>query len=138
MLMLRLARFGQIHHPVYRIVVGERGRRRDGKHLEHVGTYHPEPDTNGVRRVTWKVDRIKYWLSVGAQPTERVGKLLGLAGILPLHPRTTSALHAQAITPSVFTYQAQIRPPSDKKDEPAAPSERPVKLPAEISSPLLD
>ena len=60
-----------------------------------LGTYHPVPSKDGVKELTLNSDRIKYWLSVGAQPSERVKWLLGKAEILPPAPyklRTKSAL----------------------------------------------
>ena len=60
-----------------------------------MGTYNPIPLDDGIKEVRLNVDRIKYWLSVGAQPSETVAMLLGRAGILPplpLHPYCESAL----------------------------------------------
>ncbi|CAM9799141.1 unnamed protein product, partial [Ascophyllum nodosum] len=48
-----------------------------------VGTYNPLANRAGVKEVTFKVDRVRYWVSVGAQPSDRVAWLLGQFGILP-------------------------------------------------------
>lgn len=71
--MIRLARVGARKQPHYRIVVIEKDRARNGRSIEVVGTYNPrtEPAT-----VILKRDRIAYWQSVGAQPSEIVAKLL--------------------------------------------------------------
>lgn len=73
MLMIRLARFGARKKPVYRVVVIEKDRARNGRSIELVGTYNPRthPAT-----VDFKRERIDYWISKGAQPSERVAKLL--------------------------------------------------------------
>ena len=73
MLMIRLARVGARKQPQYRVVVIEKDRARNGRSVEVVGTYNPrtEPAT-----VTLKQDRIDYWRSNGAQPSEIVAKLL--------------------------------------------------------------
>ncbi len=73
MVMIRLARVGARKQPHYRIVVIEKDRARNGRSIEVVGTYNPrtEPAT-----VLLKHDRIDYWKSVGAQPSEIVAKLL--------------------------------------------------------------
>ena len=73
MVMIRLARVGARKQPHYRIVVIEKDRARNGRSIEVVGTYNPrtEPAT-----VLLKRDRIDYWKSVGAQPSEIVAKLL--------------------------------------------------------------
>ena len=75
---LRLARWGAKKLPYYRIVAADARAPRDGKFLDIVGKYDP---LNHDSNVTFKEDRIKYWLSVGAQPTGRVEKLLDKAGL---------------------------------------------------------
>ena len=78
---LRLSRGGSKKRPYYRIVVANSRAPRDGKFLEQVGTYNPllaKDDENRVRLVE---DRVKYWIGVGAQPTDRVARLLDKAGI---------------------------------------------------------
>ena len=78
---LRLSRGGSKKRPYYKVVVSNSRAPRDGKYLEQVGTYNPllaKDDENRVRLVE---DRIKYWLGVGAQPTDRVARMLDKAGI---------------------------------------------------------
>jgi small subunit ribosomal protein S16 len=60
---------------------------RDGKFLEILGTYNPIANSAGAKEIRLKTDRFKYWLSVGAQPSDRVAWLLGKFGILPPAPR---------------------------------------------------
>jgi small subunit ribosomal protein S16 len=71
-LMIRLARVGARKQPHYRIVVIEKARARNGRPVEVVGTYNPRtnPATIDLKR-----DRVDYWVSKGAQMSERVGKL---------------------------------------------------------------
>ena len=83
---LRLQRLGRRHRPFYRIVAASSRSKRDGKHLELLGTYDPIP-RDGVKDVRLKVDRIQYWLSVGAQPSNTVGRLLGMSGVIREYPR---------------------------------------------------
>ena len=78
---IRLARGGAKKKPYYRIVVANATAPRDGDFLEKVGTYNPLLADNAGDRVTLKADRIAYWLSNGAEPTERVIKFLEAAGI---------------------------------------------------------
>ena len=78
---LRLSRGGSKKRPYYKVVVSNSRSPRDGKYLEQVGTYNPllaKDDENRVRLIE---DRIKYWLGVGAQPTDRVARMLDKAGI---------------------------------------------------------
>jgi len=123
---LRLQRLGMKAMPFYRIVVADARSKRDGKHIESLGTYvgthsppspppthvsspslprryDPLPDGGASKHVALNFDRVKYWLSVGAQPTEKVrcfrvysaavsmstnsffqiSRLLGMANIIP-------------------------------------------------------
>lgn len=72
---IRMTRLGRRHRPYFRIVATDSRSPRDGKYIEELGTYDPMiPDKD--RRVTLRPSRIKYWLGVGALPTEKVGVLL--------------------------------------------------------------
>lgn len=73
MLMIRLARIGKKKHPYYRVVVTEKARPRNGRFVEIVGTYDPskKPAT-----VTLVEERVQYWLSKGAQPSDTVRSFL--------------------------------------------------------------
>lgn len=79
---LRLARWGAKKKPYYHIVAADARSPRDGKFLETVGKYNPMLDHENEQRVTLKIERIKYWLSTGAIPTDRVYKLLTRAGLV--------------------------------------------------------
>lgn len=88
--MIRLTRGGAKKRPFYSIVVADKRSPRDGRFIEKVGTYNPMLDRDHADRVQLKEDRIRHWLGVGAQPTERVAKFLGQAGIIPApKPRET-------------------------------------------------
>lgn len=89
-LRLRLQRFGKTHTPFYRMVACHSKSPRDGRFLEIVGTYNPIATRGGIKEIRLKVDRIKYWLSVGAQPSDRVAWILGKFGVLPPPPRRYS------------------------------------------------
>ena len=78
---IRLSRCGSKKRPYYKIVVSNSRAPRDGKYLEQVGTYNPLLAKDDANRVRLVEDRVKYWLSVGGQPTDRVARLLDKAGI---------------------------------------------------------
>src|SRR5687768_4086852 len=78
---LRLARGGSKKRPYYKIVIANSRAPRDGKYLEQVGTYNPLLAKDDENRVRLTEDRIRYWLGVGAQPTDRVARMLDKAGI---------------------------------------------------------
>ena len=73
MLAISLMRMGAKKKPFYRVVVKEKRSKRDGKYLENVGTYDP---MKNPAEVDLKHDRVEYWISVGAQPTETVASLI--------------------------------------------------------------
>ena len=78
---IRLSRGGSKKRPYYKVVVSNSRAPRDGKYLEQVGTYNPLLAKDDVARVRLIEDRLRYWLSVGAQPTDRVARMLDKAGI---------------------------------------------------------
>ena len=80
-LKIRLARGGAKKRPFYRIVVAEASAPRDGRYVERVGTYNPMVPKDHEQRLTLNGERITYWLSKGAQPTDRVHKMLATAGL---------------------------------------------------------
>lgn len=79
-LKMRLTRMGAKGQPHYRIVVQEARSKRDGRYVENLGHYNPltEPST-----IVVNAERVNYWLSVGAQPTDSVASLLRRAGVTP-------------------------------------------------------
>ena len=80
-LSMRLSRGGSKKRPYYRIVVADARSPRDGKFIEKIGTYNPLLGKDDEKRVVLDGDRAKHWLSVGAQPTDRVARFLDVAGI---------------------------------------------------------
>ena len=86
-LKIRLARGGSKKRPHYRIVVADVRAPRDGRFIEKIGTYNPLLPKDSDARITFKEDRVKYWLSVGARPTDRVHRFLDAADILKREAR---------------------------------------------------
>jgi small subunit ribosomal protein S16 len=80
-LKIRLARGGAKKRPYYRIVVAEATAPRDGRFIEKVGTYNPMLPKDHDERVLVDQERVKHWLSVGAQPTDRVLRFLDERGL---------------------------------------------------------
>ena len=78
---LRLSRGGAKKRPYYRIVAADNRSPRDGKYLEQIGTYNPLLAKDDEKRVQLNEDRARHWLSVGAQPSDRVARFLDAAGI---------------------------------------------------------
>lgn len=78
---IRLARGGMKKRPYYRIVVTDSRNARDGKFIEKIGTYNPLLPKDSAERIKIDTDRAAHWLSVGAQPSDRVARFLDAAGV---------------------------------------------------------
>ena len=86
---IRLARGGAKKRPHYRVVVTDSRAPRDGRFIEKLGRYNPLLPADHPERVVLKADRIAHWLSVGAQPSERVERFLVNAGLMKATSRTS-------------------------------------------------
>jgi len=80
-LSIRLSRGGAKKRPYYRIVVANSRSPRDGRFIEKIGAYNPLLAKDDANRVVLDTERAKHWLSVGAQPTDRVARFLDAAGV---------------------------------------------------------
>jgi small subunit ribosomal protein S16 len=81
-LKIRLTRGGAKKRPFYSIVVADARSPRDGRFIEKVGTYDPMLAKDHAQRLVIKEERVKHWLGVGAQPTDRVARFFGDAGLV--------------------------------------------------------
>ncbi len=79
---IRLARGGSKKRPFYRIVATDSRMPRDGRFIEKLGTYNPLLAKDSEERVKMNVERIQYWLGQGAQPTDRISRMLEAAGVV--------------------------------------------------------
>jgi small subunit ribosomal protein S16 len=84
MLKIRLSRGGTKKRPVYKVVVADSRRARDGRFIEKVGFFNPLLPKDKKERVGLNAERIKHWLDQGAQPTTRVARILGEHEIIPM------------------------------------------------------
>ncbi|MEM6896254.1 MAG: 30S ribosomal protein S16 [Pseudomonadota bacterium] len=85
---IRLARGGTKKRPFYRIVAADSRMPRDGRFIEKLGTYNPLLPKDSEERVKMNMERIEYWLGKGAQPTDRVSRMLEAAGAAPAKERS--------------------------------------------------
>jgi small subunit ribosomal protein S16 len=77
LLAIQLMRTGAKKRPSYRVVVKEKQSKRDGAYLENLGTYNP---THEPAQIKLDMDRVRYWIGKGAQPTDTVGRLIKASG----------------------------------------------------------
>ncbi len=87
-LKLRLARAGTKKRPFYHIVVADARSPRDGRFIEKLGTFNPLLAKDAENRVVLDTERAKHWVSVGAQPTDRVLRFLDAAGLVKRDARS--------------------------------------------------
>ena len=83
----RLSRGGTKKRPYYYIVATPATSPRDGRYIEQVGSFNPMLPKDSTERVKLDLDRCKHWLSVGAQPTDRVARFLDAAGLMKREAR---------------------------------------------------
>ncbi len=117
---IRMKKLGRAHRPFFRICAMDRHSPRDGRALEELGTYDPlVPDTDA--RAVLKGDRIDYWISVGAQPSENVAVLIKKYGTNGTHVEAQKEALAKMSQPkSVPEAGAPASLPKSKEEAPAA------------------
>ena len=94
MLKIRMSRGGAKKRPFYKIVIADSRRPRDGKFIEKVGFFNPLLPKDKTERLSLDVERIKYWLSQGAQPSERIARFLGEAKLIPMPKQRNNPIKA--------------------------------------------
>ncbi|WP_421856076.1 30S ribosomal protein S16 [Oricola sp.] len=127
-LKIRLARAGSKKRPYYHIVIADVRSPRDGRFIEQVGSWNPMLPKDG-ERITLKEERIKHWLGVGAQPTDRVARFLDAAGFLKREARNnpTKALPGKKA-------QERIEEQKMKEEEAKAAAEAAAAEAAEVEA----
>lgn len=129
MLKIRMARAGAKNRPFYHIVVAESRKARDGSFLEKLGTYDPKLPRDSAERVRLNGERIKYWLSKGAQASYRVAIFLGKAGIAPAPKQQHSpqkAVPKAKMTERKKAKEEKATKVAEAAAAPAAPAEAPA------------
>ena len=149
-LKIRLARGGAKKRPHYRIVIAEAASPRDGRFIEKIGLWNPILPKDHADRVTIDAERARHWLSVGAQPTDRVARFLDAAGLIARAARSNpnkalpgkkrierekAAVDAKAASDAAAA-EAAAAAAEAAKSEPAAeaPAEAPVEAPAQAAA----
>jgi small subunit ribosomal protein S16 len=117
---IRLMRLGKIRAPYYRIVVADARTKREGRVIETIGKYHPKQDPSLIEVDS---ERARYWLSVGAQPTEPVAAILKLTGDWQAHKGLPAPEHgvltAAPREDRKAVFEAVVKETMDAADKPA-------------------
>ncbi len=130
-LKLRLARAGTKKRPYYHVVVADARSPRDGRFIEKIGNYDPKL-ADKDKRVTLVTERVQHWLSVGAQPTDRVARFFDAAGLLKREARNNPE---KAVPGKKATERAEAKAKAiaDKAAADAAPAPAPAAAEAAAS-----
>ena len=119
MLKIRLSMGGVKKRPIYKIVIADSRYPRDGKFVEKVGSFNPLLPKEKKERIKVEAERIKYWLSKGAQPTLRVSRILGEAKLMPMPAPGNNPLKAIPKKERKKEGEAEAAPKVEaKKEEP--------------------
>ncbi len=122
---IRLARGGSKKRPFYRIVAADSRMPRDGRYIEKLGTYNPLLAKDSEERVKMDVDRIKHWIGEGAQPTDRISRMLEAAGIIEKKVRSNPK-KAEPGEKAKARIQEKAEKAAAAKEAAEAPVEAPV------------
>lgn len=138
---IRLARGGAKKRPYYRIVVANSRSPRDGAFIEKIGSYNPLLAKDDANRVQIDAERARHWLSVGAQPTDRVARFLDAAGVKERAARTNpnKGKPGEKAVERAEERQAKIDAANEAAAEAAAaPAPAPVEEEAVVEAPAAE
>ena len=119
---IRLARGGSKKRPFYRIVAADSRMPRDGRYIEKLGTYNPLLAKDSEERVKMDMERVQYWLSQGAQPSDRVSRFLEAAGVIAKKERN-NAEKAKPKAKAVERAEEKAAKAADAAEAAAAPAD---------------
>lgn len=122
-LKIRMTRAGAKKRPYYRIVIADSRKARDGRFIERVGTYNPMLPKDSEDRVTLDQERITHWMSVGAQPSERVARFLAKVGMIELPARPEQTKQHKPKAKALERLAAQEEAKKAAAEAAAAPAE---------------
>jgi len=126
---IRLSRGGSKKRPYYRIVAADSRMPRDGRFLERLGTYDPLQPKDSEDRVKMDLERVQHWLGKGAQPSDRISRMLEAAGVIAARTRSNPQ---RAVPGEKARKRAEEKAAkaAARAEAPAAPAEAPAEAPA--------
>jgi small subunit ribosomal protein S16 len=128
---IRLRREGALNRPYFKVVVADKRSPRDGKFIEIVGTYDPKKRGNNS---TLKLDRVEYWISKGAQPSDTVRSLIKKNKDPEAAAKKAAAIEAKKAAKTKATPKTEVAPaaeaPAPEAPAASAPATPPAEAPA--------
>ena len=131
-----MSRGGAKKRPFYKIVVADSRRPRDGKFIEKVGFFNPLLPKDKKERLSLDLDRIKFWLSQGAQPSERIARFLGEANIIPMPKQRNNPIKALPKKKAQEKLKKAEEAKKAAEEAEAAAKAAPVETPAAETAPV--
>jgi small subunit ribosomal protein S16 len=128
---IRLARGGSKKRPFYRIVAADSRSPRDGRYIERLGTYDPLLPRDNENRVKMDTDRVQHWLERGAEPTDRIARMLEAAGLKPAKSRSNPQKAAPGDKAKKRAEEREARAKAAEEAANAPAEEAPEQAPAE-------
>lgn len=129
-----MSRGGAKKRPFYKIVIADSRRPRDGKFIEKVGFFNPLLPKDKKERLNLDTDRIKYWLSQGAQPSDRVARFLGQENIIPMPAQKNNPIKAKPKKKA----QEKLKAAEEAKKAAEAAAAAPAPAPAAEEAPVVE
>ena len=133
--VIRLARAGAKKKPFYRMVVADRRAPRNGDFIEKLGTFNPLLAKDSAARVVINEERVKHWLSVGAQPSDRVNSILAKMGLTKAHDITGKPQKARRKADKLTRAEKRVVAEEEAKANAAAEAEAAKAAPAPVEEP---
>lgn len=140
-LKIRMARGGRKKTPVYRIVVADARAPRDGKFIDKIGSYNPLLGKDNANRVVLDIEKAKKWLADGAQPSDRVARFLGEAGLIAMPAQKQSVEKAKPKAKAlerIREKEEKAQAAKDAEEAAKAEAEAAANAPAEEEAPVAE
>lgn len=140
-LKIRMARGGRKKTPVYRIVVADARAPRDGKFIDKIGSYNQLLGKDNANRVVLDIEKAKKWLADGAQPSDRVARFLGEAGLIAMPAQKQSVEKAKPKAKAlerIREKEEKAQAAKDAEEAAKAEAEAAANAPAEEEAPVAE
>ena len=135
MLKIRMSRGGAKKRPVYKIVIADSRKPRDGRFIEKVGFFNPLLPKDKKERLSLDIERIKYWLEKGAKPSDRIARFLGEVNVIPKPAQKNNPIKAKPKKKAQERLKAAQAPKEAPAAAPAAEAAAPAAEPAPVEAP---
>jgi small subunit ribosomal protein S16 len=129
MLKIRMSRGGAKKRPIYKIVIADSRKPRDGRFIEKVGFFNPLLPKDKKERLSLDIERIKYWLEKGARPSDRIARFLGEANVIPKPAQKNNPIKAKPKKKAQERLAAAEEAKKAAEEAAKAEAEQPVESP---------